>query len=98
MPIQSCSQDGKSGYQYGKHGKCYTHDGSDASKKNAKKKAIKQGLAEQYNGGHKFEGALFTPEDLEGISTGELIELNVEVVIESERQIESEHDKKDANS
>jgi hypothetical protein len=57
MPIQSCSEDGKSGYRYGKSGKCYTHDGSPEGAKEAKKKAIKQGLAEQYNGGEKFVGS-----------------------------------------
>jgi hypothetical protein len=59
MPLKQCSKDGKSGWKYGDSGKCYIGPG-------AKKKAIKQGLAEQYNGGHKFVGAvndlLSTPE------------------------------------
>lgn len=40
MPLKRCSKDGESGWQYG-DGACYT--GPDA-----KKKAVKQGLAEQY--------------------------------------------------
>jgi len=38
MPIQKCQSKGKSGYKYGESGKCYVG-------KEAKKKAIKQGLA-----------------------------------------------------
>lgn len=57
MPIQSCSENGKNGFQYGNHGKCYTHNGSSESMKEAKKKAIKQGLAESYKSGEKFQGS-----------------------------------------
>ena len=39
MPLQKCSSNGMSGWKYGNSGKCYT--GPDG-----KKKAIKQGLAE----------------------------------------------------
>ena len=38
MPLKSCNVDGKAGYQWGEQGKCYT--GPDA-----KKKALKQGVA-----------------------------------------------------
>ena len=38
MPLKRCSSDGKSGYKWGDEGKCYT--GRDA-----KKQAIKQGIA-----------------------------------------------------
>ena len=38
MPVQRCQSKGKPGFKYGKEGKCYTG-------KDAKKKAIKQGLA-----------------------------------------------------
>jgi hypothetical protein len=38
MPIQPCKAKGKSGFKYGDTGKCYTG-------KEAKQKAIKQGLA-----------------------------------------------------
>lgn len=38
MSIQSCTKDGKSGYQYGDGGTCYTGD-------NAKKRATRQGKA-----------------------------------------------------
>jgi hypothetical protein len=41
MPVHSCKVGKKSGFQWGKSGKCYTG-------KNAKKKAIKQGLAVAY--------------------------------------------------
>ena len=46
MPIQKCQKNGKSGFKYGKSGKCYT--GTDA-----KKKAIKQGLAVAQSQGRK---------------------------------------------
>lgn len=49
MPIMKCNENGKSGWKYGDSGHCYTGSGG-------KKKAIKQGLAEQYNGGEKFKG------------------------------------------
>jgi hypothetical protein len=45
MSIQTCSIDGKSGWQYGKSGKCYTHDGSDSGSLRAKKKAIARAIA-----------------------------------------------------
>ena len=38
MPVQKCSKNGKSGYKWGKGGKCYTGP-------NAKKKAAEQGQA-----------------------------------------------------
>lgn len=50
MPVQSCSLDGKSGYKFGKSGKCYTYQkGSKTSKDKAYKKAVKQGQAEHSN-------------------------------------------------
>lgn len=39
MPLKQCEDGGKSGWKYGDSGKCYTGPGG-------KKKAIKQGLAE----------------------------------------------------
>lgn len=39
MPLENCSVNGKSGWRWGKSGKCYTGD-------DAKKKAIKQGYVE----------------------------------------------------
>lgn len=46
MPIQSCSDGGKSGYRWGESGKCYTYPAGDkAGQKAAKKKAINQALA-----------------------------------------------------
>lgn len=46
MPIQSCSLNGKPGYQYGDSGKCYTYTpGNDASKGMARAKAEKQAAA-----------------------------------------------------
>lgn len=38
MPLQKCSNDGKSGWRWGSEGKCYTG-------KDGKKQAIKQGVA-----------------------------------------------------
>ena len=38
MPLKKCTTDNKGGYKWGNEGKCYTGP-------NAKKEAIKQGLA-----------------------------------------------------
>lgn len=46
MPVMSCRMDDKPGYKYGEDGHCYTYtQGSEASRKAAKRKAIKQGAA-----------------------------------------------------
>jgi len=46
MPVESCSLDGKSGFRYGKEGKCYTYtSGDESSKQEARKKANAQGIA-----------------------------------------------------
>ena len=45
MPIKECREDGKNGYKWGDAGKCYIHDGTNKSKKVAKKKALIQGVA-----------------------------------------------------
>ena len=49
MPLIKCSLNGKSGWKYGNAGHCYTGPG-------AKKKAVKQGLAE--NGGKWSDAAI----------------------------------------
>jgi hypothetical protein len=46
MPVQKCTKDGKSGFKYGSTGTCYTG-------KEAKQKAIKQGLAIAHRQGRK---------------------------------------------
>jgi len=46
MPLMQCQLNGKPGYKWGQRGKCYTYTpGNDASRKRAKAKAIKQGMA-----------------------------------------------------
>lgn len=56
MPLQRVTQGGQPGWRYGKHGKVYTYKaGNLASEKAAKRKAIKQGLAEHYSSGEKLE-------------------------------------------
>jgi hypothetical protein len=55
MPTHACQKDGKPGYQWGGHGKCYTYTkGNESSKKAAKKKADAQGRA-AYSAGYKGE-------------------------------------------
>jgi hypothetical protein len=46
MPVKKCQSKGKTGWKYGDTGKCYTG-------KDAKKKAIKQGLAVAQSQGRK---------------------------------------------
>ncbi len=46
MPIRACQINNEPGYAWGKSGKCYSYDPSnEESKKEAKKKAITQGVA-----------------------------------------------------
>ncbi len=46
MPLKRCQSDGKPGYKWGDAGKCYTYTpGDDVARKQAKQKAIKQGIA-----------------------------------------------------
>lgn len=46
MPIQNCSSEGKPGFKWGDAGKCYTYtEGNESSRKDARKKAIAQGIA-----------------------------------------------------
>jgi len=55
MPVHSCQENGKPGYQWGGHGKCYTYTkGNEESKKRAKDRAHKQGVA-AYASGYKGE-------------------------------------------
>lgn len=46
MPIQNCSSEGQPGFKWGDSGKCYTYTpGSEFSRKEARKKALAQGIA-----------------------------------------------------
>lgn len=46
MPVQRCTKNGKPAYRWGKSGKAYTYTaGDEESRKRAKKKAEKQGIA-----------------------------------------------------
>lgn len=46
MPVNPCSENGKPGFKWGDAGKCYLYTANnESSKKEAKKKAIAQGLA-----------------------------------------------------
>lgn len=46
MPVQRCVLEGRPGFRWGKHGKCYTYVPSGkAGRDRARKKAVKQGRA-----------------------------------------------------
>lgn len=46
MPVNNCSKNGKPGFKWGKEGTCYTYNqGNEKQKKNARQKAINQGIA-----------------------------------------------------
>jgi hypothetical protein len=46
MPVKACELEGKPGLKWGDSGKCYTYTpNNEGSRKNAKKKALTQGLA-----------------------------------------------------
>lgn len=46
MPVRTCRADGKPGYRWGNSGKCYTYtSGDDGARREAKRKAIIQGIA-----------------------------------------------------
>lgn len=53
MPISKCSENGKPGFQWGNHGRCYTYDPKDKSSRHkAHAKAFAQAYA-AYKGGYK---------------------------------------------
>jgi len=55
MPLTKCSSDGHPGWRWGTQGACYIFKAGDhASEKAAKKKALKQAVAESYNGGESL--------------------------------------------
>jgi hypothetical protein len=46
MPVQSCTENGKNGWSYGKSGKCYIYpDGDEKASGKAKQQAYLQGAA-----------------------------------------------------
>lgn len=45
MPVQECYENGKNGYKWGRHGKCFLHNNDEKSRRDAKRKAIRQGVA-----------------------------------------------------
>jgi hypothetical protein len=46
MPVNECQENSKPGLKWGDSGKCYTYTpNNEGSRKNAKKKALTQGLA-----------------------------------------------------
>lgn len=46
MPVKNCEDNKKPGYKWGDEGKCYTYDpNNEKEKKEAKRKAIIQGIA-----------------------------------------------------
>ena len=55
MPIQVCSKDGDPGYKYGEGGFCYTYSaGDEPERKEAKQKAVMQGVAIERQRGGEF--------------------------------------------
>jgi len=53
MPIKSCSENGKPGWRWGDHGKCYTYTkGDENSSRRAHAKALAQARA-AYSGGYR---------------------------------------------
>jgi hypothetical protein len=65
MPLKRCTVDGKAGYQWGDAGKCYT--GRDA-----KKKAIRQGVAvegpEKFSRIAQLEETIFSESEVEAVA------------------------------
>tara|TARA_R110000824_G_scaffold282601_22_gene470938 strand:- start:600 stop:1100 length:501 start_codon:yes stop_codon:yes gene_type:complete len=65
MPLKKCTVDGKAGYQWGDAGKCYT--GRDA-----KKKAIRQGVAvegpEKFSRIAQLEETIFSESEIEAVA------------------------------
>lgn len=65
MPIQTCREDGESGYRWGQSGTCYTG-------KNAQRKALKQGVAIEEDRKRRGEPSYFDS------AAGEFLKLAVE--------------------
>jgi hypothetical protein len=88
MPIKSCKLDNKPGYKWGDEGKCYTYTpGDETSRKAAKKKAIKQGLAVE--GPEKFakeaSSLEITQDELSTMTEGIAEQLTAESTTRSEK-------------
>jgi len=46
MPVKECQENNEPGYKWGDEGKCYIYSpNNEGSKKNARKKALTQGIA-----------------------------------------------------
>lgn len=86
MPLERCSSNGKSGWKYGDSGHCYTGPG-------AKKRAVKQGLAENKGNEQKFKqemaqaGLLDDPDVLEVLGVGSAYLLAVANHLETEKAV-----------
>jgi len=68
MPLKRCRKDGKPGYKWGDRGKCYTYTpNNDKERREAKKKAIKQGIAigDIKNTKNLIDGMLYNINELE---------------------------------
>lgn len=53
MPVKRCQKDNQQGYKWGDNGTCYIfYPDDEESKKEAKRKAIKQGVA-AYSSGYE---------------------------------------------
>jgi len=64
MPVMSCNENGKSGWKFGKSGKCYTYPvGNEKASGRAKQKAYLQGAA--IGGGKLTEEVLESMNDIE---------------------------------
>jgi hypothetical protein len=72
MPVHECQEEGKPGYQWGGHGKCYTYTpGNEQSRAAAHSKAVAQGQAAHahgYQGSESMDKLESLTESLEKIS------------------------------
>ena len=86
MPIKKCNENGKPGYKYGNNGHCYTYIANDEqSRKNAVKKAAKQGVA--IEGPDKF-AAIQKGESKGTISYKEFNEILLDIITDDESTLE----------
>lgn len=88
MPIKHCEKDGKPGFSWGNASKCWTYNPNDeASKKEAKKKCIKQGIA--IDGPKKFKEEV-SKSDIE-VSAKEIMEVELADFFKKENVDNSEN-------
>lgn len=97
MPLKNCRLDGKPGYKWGNTNKCWTYNPDDAkSKLEAKKQALKQGIA--IEGPEKFKKEMASAENVEEITGEEYLSAALANLFEAAQDIKDPSEDMDVPS